>query len=306
VTALVRDLDAAEFEDRLARGIGIRLGPFHARVRVREASIVEPLQTLYAEYPLLPEESVFSFHVRLDALRHWRPWGEKQVRFTIDGIQPHEDMPAAHALAVLEWGINLVVAMRSHHYLMLHSAVVANESGALLLPAAPGAGKSTLCAALALSGWRLFSDEFGLLRPGTLEMVPAPRPMALKDASIDVIRRFSGEAVLGPEIPGTRKGTVAHVRPPGASIADSDRTATARWIVYPRWQEGAECRLQEIPRGESFMLLATNAFNYEVLGEAAFDTVRELIDTTRSYRLVYSDLGEALATIDGIMPPHRQ
>jgi HprK-related kinase A len=206
-------------------------------------------------------------------------------------------MPAVQALAVLEWGINLVIALRSHCYLMLHAAVVERGGHTLLLPAAPGYGKTTLCTGLALRGWRLFSDEFGLLRPGGIEVTPAPRPMALKNQSIEVIRQFAPAAHIGPAIPGTRKGTVAHVRPPADSVVNAAQCAPARWIVYPRWQADARCSLLEISPAESFMLLATNAFNYELLGERGFDTVRRLIAATRSFRLVYSNLDEAVDTL---------
>ena len=42
------------------------------------------------------------------------------------------------------------------------------------------------------------------------------------------------------------------------------------------------------------MMLATNAFNYELLGKAGFDTVVELIETTRCFDFVYSDLEVAV------------
>ena len=130
------------------------------------------------------------------------------VRFLVDGRAPHEDLPARQALAVLEWGLNLVIALRMHCYLMLHSAVLERAGRGLLLPAAPGFGKSTLCAALANRGWRLLSDEFGLIRSGTTDLLPLPRPIALKNESIDVIRAFAPDAYIGPSIPNTRKGTV--------------------------------------------------------------------------------------------------
>ena len=41
------------------------------------------------------------------------------------------------------------------------------------------------------------------------------------------------------------------------------------------------------------MGLATNAFNYELLGEAAFRTVGDLVSNADCYRLEYSDLEEA-------------
>ena len=45
------------------------------------------------------------------------------------------------------------------------------------------------------------------------------------------------------------------------------------------------------------MHLATNAFNYELLGEAGFRTVAKLVDQARCFHFVYSDLGEAIAML---------
>jgi len=294
------NLPRHEFLERVHSGIGIEVGPLTARLRIRCPDVAERFREFYRDHPVAPNNRIFSFHAWLDRRHSLVPWRSPLVRFTVDGRVPHEDMPASHGLAVLEWGMNLVIALRFHCFLMLHSAVVEKNGHALLLPAAPGFGKTTLCAALSLSGWRLFSDEFGILRPGTTDLIPLPRPLALKNESISVIRDFSSEAELGPEIEGTRKGTVSHLKPPTESVVRAAQTASPRWIVYPRWQAGADCRLQEIAPVESFMLLATNAFNYEVLGETGFHTVRRLIETTRSYRLVYSSLEEALEALEAL------
>jgi len=243
---------------------------------------------------MLSDENVFHFHVRLDERRGFPRVDKRVVRFSVDGRAPHEDMPAAQALPVLEWGINLVIALRSHSFLMLHAAAVENGGRAILLPAAPGQGKTTLCAGLSLRGWRLLSDEFGLIRPGHTELIPVPRPMALKNESIDVIRRFEPEAVIGPEISNTRKGTVAHVKPSAQSIDEMRQAAPAHWIVFPRWRHEASTSLTEVSKAEGFMFLATNAFNYELLGEAAFHTVAGLVNQTRCFRFEYSDLDDAV------------
>jgi HprK-related kinase A len=202
-------------------------------------------------------------------------------------------MPVSQALPVFEWGLNLVIALRSHSFLMLHSAVLERNGKALLLPAMPGHGKTTLCAGLSHRGWRSFSDEFGLIRPGTHEMIPLPRPMALKNESIEVIGDFAPEAFIGPSTPNTRKGTVAHLKPTADSVARQNENAPVGMIVFPKWVKGASLNLRPISKGESFMGLATNAFNYELLGEAAFRTVGDLVSTADCYRLEYSDLEEA-------------
>jgi HprK-related kinase A len=205
-----------------------------------------------------------------------------------------------HSSRLFEWGLNLVIALRMHCFLMLHSAVLERNGRALALPAAPGSGKTTLCVALAARGWRLLSDEFGLLRPGTTRFLPLPRPMPLKNESIQIIRAFSPGIEIGPIITGTRKGTVAHVRPPAGSVERQHELTPVRWLVFPEWCAGARLSLHEIPSAEGFMRLAANAFNYEMLGIAGFETVRDLINASRSFRLTYSNLDEAVAQLSAL------
>ena len=103
----------------------------------------------------------------------------------------------------------------------------------------PGAGKSTLCAALMLHGWRLLSDELTLLEPGSGWVVPSPRPISLKNASIDVIRERDPGCVLGPVAHDTQKGTVAHLKVLPDSLARADERALPAWVVFPRCERGA-------------------------------------------------------------------
>lgn len=297
----VGQLELSRFSERLEEpGLGVSIGPFDFLVRARVRGLAAPLHRLYRDYPVLTGERVYSARVALHDVWRLMPRPKRSVRFTVDGRAPHEDMPAGQAFAVLEWGLNLTIALRFHRFLLLHAAVVERGGRALLLPAAPGHGKTTLCAALAHRGWRLLSDEFGLLRPGTPRMVPVPRPMPLKNESIAVLRRFAPEAVLGPEIPNTRKGTIAHVRPPASAVLRAAEEALPAWLVFPRWVAGAPLSLIAVPRAEAFMQLASNAFNYELHGAPAFETLREVVGGSRCYRLVYSDLESAVAALSSL------
>ena len=99
----VGELSAHEFECLLSGdGAGIRIGPFDGLFRVRVPGIAGPLQALYADHPLLDHERVFSFHLMLREVPRLLPWRARKVRFTVDGRQPHDDMPFEHALAVLD------------------------------------------------------------------------------------------------------------------------------------------------------------------------------------------------------------
>jgi HprK-related kinase A len=297
----VGQLELGRFAERLAGpGLGVRIGPFDFLIRARVQGLELPLHRLYQDYPLLGGARVYSARVVLRDVWRLLPRPERCVRFSVDGRVPHEDMPAGQRLAVLEWGLNLTIALRFHRFLLLHAAVVERNGRALLLPAAPGHGKTTLCAALVHRGWRLLSDEFGLIRPGAPCMVPVPRPMPLKNESIAVLAEFAPEAILGPEIPNTRKGTIVHVRPPASSVLRAAEVAAPAWIVFPRWMAGAPLSLVEAPKAEAFMLLASNAFNYELHGAAAFETVCDVVSSSRCYRLAYSDLASAVEALDNM------
>jgi HprK-related kinase A len=295
-----RDLAPAEFARRLrGAGLVLRVGPFDITIQARASALAGGLmQRLYADYPVVNGALESSFHVRLAERRRWLPRRWREVRFMVDGRAPHPDLPAGQALAVLEWGINLVVALRYHCFLMLHAAVVERNGFALVLPAAPGSGKTTLCAALVHRGWRLLSDEFGILRPGTIDFIPLPRLMPLKNDAIEVMARFAPQAEWGPRIEGTRKGTIRHLRPPTASVDRAADHVPARWLVFPRWSADARLRLEPITASEAFMQIATNAFNYEMQGHAGFTTVRSLVSSASAHFLDYARLDDAVAALN--------
>ncbi|ACV36161.1 HprK-related kinase A [Accumulibacter sp.] len=296
---IVGDLSRRELGSRLAgTGLGLRFGPFNLTIRSDLTSFASLARSLYAPYPLPEAGEMTDFHVGIRRPRGMRRWLRRQASFTIDGQSPFAPYTVEHAFPALEWGINWCVATRAHHLLMLHSAGVERNGRAILFPASPGDGKSTLCTALIHSGWRLMSDEFGLVRPEDGMLLPLPRLIPLKNESIDVIRRFRPEAIIGPAFLETRKGTVAHVRPPLESIRRMHEPARPRWFVFPRWIANAPLTLEPMAKSQAFLMVATNAFNYEVLDETAFRLVADLVGSCDCYSLSYSDLDEAVAALD--------
>jgi HprK-related kinase A len=278
----------------------LAMGPFTVRLRAarRLDGFAEHLYALYRDYPLAASGTLADFHVALEERRHVRRWIQPQVLFKTDGRSLFEPFPRDTALPLFEWGLNWCVGQRSHQYLMLHAAVVERDGRAVLLPAVPGSGKSTLCAALIHRGWRLLSDEFGLVDLAGHDLVPFPRPVALKNRSIAVIRRYAPEAVFGPAFPKTRKGMVAHLRPPAASVRRMAEPARPGWIVFPRFEAGAPLVLRTLTQPHGFFRLANNAFNYEITGSEGYRAVADLVRSCACHELVYGDLDEAVAGID--------
>ena len=283
-------------------GLWLDVGLVTMRVRSNVPALAEQLHRVYRNFPLRTNESWADLHLELERARGWRGRVRPQVRFGCDGQSPFEPFPADSPLPLLEWGANWLIGRRMNHVLLLHAGVLERDGLALVMPAIPGSGKSTLTSALSLHGWRLLSDEFGAFEPERAVFLPVLKPAALKNASIDILRQLAPDAQIGPSFPKTRKGTVAHLSPSADAVAGVHRPALPGAIVLPKWQEGSATRFDPVTPSEVFAELAFNAFNYNLLGRPGFQSVVLLSRLCPAWRLTYSRLDEAMPLLEQAWP----
>lgn len=295
----LRELNAGSLRERLRKeGLALRTGPVTVRLRTRLEDVADALATLYADHELVAETGFCDFDARINAVAGLRRWIRPQAEFLLDGLSPFKPMPLQHASATLEWGLNWCVSTHCHRFIIIHAAAVERSGRVAVLPAPPGSGKSTLCAALVQRGWRLLSDELTLIDPASSTLVPLARPVSLKNQSIEIIQQFAPQAVFGPVTRDTVKGSVAHMRPPQDSVLASNRPARLGWVVFPRYQADRSLQAQPMPRGTAFMELIDNAFNYHLHGQAGFDCLAGMMEQASCLRLEYAHLDEAIAFFD--------
>lgn len=298
----VGDYRLDEIQAGLSDGrLALQTGPVVSRIRCRLPDVARSIHVLYADHPCCLDPDFADFHVELARPSNLRRWLHPQVQFLIDGEAPFEPLPRDQAPAMLEWGLNWSLAASAHQWLNIHAASLERQGLAVVLPAPPGSGKSTLCAAMALRGWRLLSDELTLIEPETLQLRALARPINLKNASIDLIRAFDGSTRWAPETYDTSKGRVTHLKPPTDSVRRMQEAARPRWIVFPRYVAGAEPLLRPRSKVQTFAHFAENAFNYSILGELGFRTVSRLLQQCDCYDFEYSRLEDALEVFDWLV-----
>lgn len=283
-------------------GVWLDVGAATLRVHSDCAAFGSQLQAVYGSFPAIDHAWWADVHVRIQPSKGFRRWLKPQALFFCDGLQTFDPFPAASPLPLFEWGCNWAIGRRLNDRLLLHAGAVERDGLALVLPATPGSGKSTLTAALSQHGWRLLSDEFGAYDPSAGIFQAVLKPIALKNESIAVVRRFAPRAVIGPEFPKTRKGTVAHVAPTSDAVRRRHELARPGAIILPRWQAGAVVRLEPLPQSTVFPALAFNAFNYGLLGADGFRSAVRLARECLAWQLVYGELKDALSAIESVWP----
>jgi HprK-related kinase A len=298
---IVSDLSRPALDDRLYHGtLALKTGAYVTRIQSSIPSVAAGLGHLYADYPVVPEHTFTDFQVRVAPPQGIRRWIKAQSLFYVDGYPPFKPLPLAQAFPLLEWGLNWCISSHCHEHLVVHAAVVERKGLVAMLPAPPGSGKSTLCAALVNAGWRLLSDELALIQLEDSRFVPLPRPVSLKNQSIDIIRQRSPDANFSPVVRDTVKGAVAYMRAPPDSVARATETAAPRWIVFPRFVAEQDAHLNRVSKATSFLRVAGNAFNYSLLGAGGFDALAGVIDASECFEFSYGRLDDAVAAFDAL------
>ncbi|WP_018993327.1 HprK-related kinase A [Thioalkalivibrio sp. ALgr1] len=295
----IADLGQARLQRSLTgRGLYLRTGPFTSRIQSPIASVARGIESLYRDFEVADHSSFYDFHCELRAPRSHRRFYRPQVLFLADRRSVFKPLAYHQAYPMFEWGLNWCIANQVPHRLVLHAAALERDGKALVLPAPPGSGKSTLCAALAHHGWRLLTDESVLVDLASSEVSGPARPVSLKNDSIRVIRDACPSAVLSTPIADTLKGAVAHMRPPTDAVRRSHETARPGWIVFPHYQPGASTQLKPRTAGSGFMQLIANAFNYAALGARGFHSAGRLVEQSACFDFSYSRLDEAIEQIN--------
>ena len=300
---LIGDLSEPELRHRLENsGLRLRLGPIVSEIRSPFGVVRDCIRLHYAAHELGVDTDFADFNVSVQPGRGIRRWIKPTAVFRLDDTPPFDPLAANQAFALLEWGLNWAISAHCHQYLIIHAAVVERTGRAMLLPAPPGSGKSTLCAALVARGWRLLSDELALIDMDAGMLIPVPRPISLKNQSIAIIGAFWRDAPMSGVVRDTSKGDVVHVQPPARDVAMSGVAAAPGWVVRPRYKTGERANLAPLGKGAALMHLVENAFNYSTHGRSGFEALADIVERSGCIEFTYGgDLEEAVRMFDTLV-----
>ena len=280
--------EACPFEGRVVGGlwtIDFRLLGRWVRVRSADRSFVEGLQACF-QAPPAPSEADGSYDLRVlvardperDALRvESRPAGALEHAWPWP-IQGPRDLCSA----LNQW----TVGFPSGRY-VFHAAALRWGERAILLPGSSRSGKTTLAAQLVRDGLPIFSDEVAAVEMGTRSVAAYPRCLSVRT---DVLGH------LGLEADGNGSASddeARMVRPEELGGARAEGESEVAMIVAPRYEPGADTRLEELGGGPAVMALMASSCSQPQFKTRGLDWVVSLVEAVPRRSLPYSDVVRA-------------
>ncbi|MDU0356337.1 HprK-related kinase A [Paraglaciecola aquimarina] len=268
------------------------LHPFSFSIQTDITQVISNLSTIYGDRFKKLTSEVADYELSVQKSAGLRSFLRPQARFFCDQLEPFKPLSLQKSFAFLEWGMNWTVAANEVQHVIIHSAVLAKGNKAILFPAPPGSGKSTLTAYLSHNGWRLLSDEMALIIPNTKTVIPFVRPICLKNQSIEIAKRLFPNGKFSNIAKDTHKGDVIHLSPPELSWQNQTKTAELVGIVFPNYRANQDLQIYQLDKTQGFMQLVNNAFNYSILRETAFSTLTQVVEGVQTFEIFHNDLAE--------------
>jgi HprK-related kinase A len=274
----------------------IAVGPRRFRIGSDWAGLIGEINSLYRAYPKAdPGPAHHTVRLESESLirRYIRPQVAIRGDYTVPDALP---LPLAQGLLASEMAMNLQLAMGERRFLLLHAATVERGGQAIILTGESGSGKSTMAALLMTRGWRLMGDEFALLDPVTGMLHPFPRPISLKNESVETLSKVVPEGRFGSWMRGTPKGDIRHLVPDGPSLDRMNEPARPALILFPAF--GHEADTRAVGGGEAFVRLTQASTNYTMLGEAGFAALTRLVSSLPALAIDYPDTETGIALVE--------
>ena len=200
----------------------------------------------------------------------------------------------------LEVQIDKTVSDMVSDRLLLHSAVVGRDGGAIVMAGEPGRGKSSVCLELVLRGYDYYSDEIASISFDDGRVSPFAKAVGLHDLSLWPDIASDTSKWVGPAVRPAEAGEKPtwHVHPEDLRPGCTGRPAPVRYIVFPEYMQGATPKLERMSGPEAMTGLLGAVVNAREAGRPALHAVAGLVRNAQLYRLTSNSLDSAAGLIE--------
>jgi HprK-related kinase A len=278
----------------------------HFRIGVVPVSITSVHRNLLNQYVSLyghwSTEKPADRTIRIDVSR--RPFSAVHRRrffVTVNDRVRFEPARADETLPYVEWAVNWEIPKVFPEYLQLHASSLQMDGVGVILPGTSGSGKSTLTAGLLARGASYLCDEFALIHAGTLQLHPFPKAICIKKPSYAALESVGLKLHENQHYYKKTKGYVGFVNPVGVHARWMGRPCSIRYVIFPRYVEGAEPQLNPMSRAEAAFALHEVCFNLLGCTAVGLDVIVNMIRAAECYQLVSGEIRSTCALLERLV-----
>jgi hypothetical protein len=155
-------------------------------------------------------------------------------------------------------------------------------------------GKTTLTTGLVRAGFGYLTDEAVSFDWETGVIEPFPKPLSIDEGSWFLFPELEPDPAPGETEPPVHQWQV----PPSAIRRDAVAApCRARFVVFPRYEEGADTTLVSMTRADGLVELAKNTFEFNQRPRRALDALAAIVTDADCYRISVGSLDRACQLI---------
>ena len=190
---------------------------------------------------------------------------------------------------------------RSTDYLIsLHSGALYFKKTALIMPASPGSGKSTLSTYLMhQKGFEFLTDEVVMIDRNS-HIWPIPLAITIKEGSWKVLESY-GISLNHLAVHKRFDGQSLHFLPP-VQIATESLALNGAYLIFPKYSEGSTTELKSLTTLEALNIITTSGYEvFDSYDEATIELWVNTLKNLNKYTITYSNLEDAREQIERVM-----
>ena len=268
----------------------LRVGAATAQLSSNDEELAPWLATRFGDLADGPSSAEPQHRLRIDRT-------DTGAAFTVDDARAYASANVPNVVDhFVSWCNRMAIESRPGH-VNVHAAglVAPGAAGCVVLPGAPGAGKSTLSAAALARGWGYLSDEVVSVGADGVAL-PYPKPVTIKPPSLPLLSLDPEPLRLGP------RQMRWYFRPTdfGGHLAGA---STPNAVVYASHEPDQPTSLVSMTNAEAALALAANCQDELDLDGRALLRLAALASACTCARLEQHDLGEAVRLLAELPAP---